>query len=412
MTAFKAQHLKYQLRVIGQRFLRERFTITAAALTLTTLLSIVPLMTVLLTIFSGFHFFHKLTGQMQDFIFANFVPATGKVVQNYLQNFVAKTQELSLTGILFLIFTAILLLLTIERAINDVWHIRRTHIGLSALLRYWAMLTLIPLLIAISITISSYIMSIPFIKESPYTIGVAHILLSIAPFIFTLLGLSVLYIIVPNCRVPWHAGFIGALVGAILFEFAKRGFLLYITQISAYQILYGTLAAIPIFIIWVYFSWVIVLLGALVSNIVGTRFSGETKEVITPFSQTLLCLHKLWHAQCHGELLSLADLSRCIPPSRQYSIMAQLQQLQYHNLITMTDEGYFMLKQELSQLTLWDLHQLLPWKLHLDQCCLEGNQWLQNNYQEFLKQQQQLWTYPLAQFFEHYNQNKADLSIN
>lgn len=396
------QRLKFQLKVIGQRFIQERFTMTAAALTLTTLLAIVPLMTVLLTIFSGFHFFHQLTGQIQDFIFNNFVPATGKVVQDYLQNFVSKTQQLSLTGVLFLVATAILLLITIERAINDVWHIRRTHIGLSAWLRYWAMLTLIPLLLAVSLTISSYIFSLPIIKDTAYTEGIAHILLSIAPFICTLLGLTVLYIIVPNCRVPWHAGFIGALTGAVLFEVAKRGFLLYITRISAYHLLYGTLSSIPIFIIWVYVSWVIVLVGALVSNIVGTRFAGQTKDNIAPFSQAWLCLFHLWQAQCQGRSLTLAELSRRIPPSRQYPIMAQLQQLQYYNLISMSEDGYYMIKQELSQLTVRDLHCLLPWKLQFDECCLESNDWLRANYQQHLEQEKQLWTYTLAQYFEHY----------
>lgn len=403
------RRLIYRLKVIGKRFIQERFTITAAALAMTSFLSLVPLMTVMLNIFSGFQFFHDMVNKLQDFVFSNFVPATGKAIQTYIQNFVAKTQSLSLTSTLFLFVTLVLLMLTIERAINDVWHIRRTHFGIAAWLRYWAMLTLIPMLIAVSLAVTSYIVSMPIIKHTADTMGLTRIFLRTLPFISSLLALTALYIIVPNCRVPWHAGFAGGLFASILFELAKRCFVLYITNMSAYHLVYGTLATIPIFIIWVYLSWVIVLLGALVSNIVGLRFSGEIDYYISPFSQALLCLYYLWQAQIKGETLSLVELSRRIPPTQHHSIMVPLRWLIDLDLVSTSEKGDFILKYDIHNMTIRDLHQLLPWKLELDDLCLQNNDWLKASYDQHMQNQQQTWSHPLIEYFEHWQKDPNEV---
>lgn len=399
------QRFIYRIKIIMKRFILERFTITAAALTMTSFLSLVPLMTVLLNIFSGFQFFHEMINKFQDFIFSNFVPATGQAIQNYIHNFVQKTQSLSLTSTVFLFVTLVLMMLTIERAINDVWHIRRSHSGISAWLRYWAMLTLIPMLIAISLALTSYIISMPIIKHTADTMGLNQIFLRTLPFLSSLLALTSLYIIVPNCRVPWHAGFAGGLFASILFELAKRSFVLYITHMSAYHLVYGTLATIPIFIIWVYLSWVIVLLGALVSNIVGLRFSGHIDHYISPFSQALLCLYYLWQAQIEGQTLSLIDLSRRIPPTPYHSIMIPIRWLMHLDLVSTSEKGDFILKYDIHNMTIQDLHQLLPWKLELDDACLETNDWLKNSYNQHVEQQQQIWSHPLVDYFKHWQQD-------
>lgn len=234
----------------------------AAALSFTTLLSLVPLMTVSLAIFSAFPVFQKVSARVQHFVFSNFVVSTGDVVQNYLQSFIAKAGQLSAVGLVFLVVTAIVMMFTMEQTFNSIWQIHKRRHWLQALILYWTILTLSPLLIGISFAISSYL------EILAQWLGLSKILLMIMPFLSSIIAFTLLYTAVPNYRVPFKSSIIGAVFAAILFELAKHFFALYIIHFADYQLLYGTLATIPIFLLWIYLCWFITLLGAVVSFII------------------------------------------------------------------------------------------------------------------------------------------------
>jgi len=227
-------------------------------------------MAVMLAVLSAFPAFHNLIERTQDFIFQNFVPASGEVIQNYIQQFVDQASDLPGLGIVFLILTALFLMNTIDAALNNIWRVQRNRRLISKFLIYWSVLTLGPVLLAVSIAITSYLISLPLFVES-ITIGsMKPTLLTLMPFMATTLALTMLYIIVPNLNVPVYMGITGGVLAAVLFEVAKKGFTVYVTSVPTYATLYGALAIIPIFLIWIYVSWIIVLLGAEISSCLAT----------------------------------------------------------------------------------------------------------------------------------------------
>ncbi len=164
-------------------------------------------------------------------------------------------------GILFLVVTSILMMKNIEAALNRIWRVAEPRKGLSSFLLYWAVLSLGPILIGLGLLLTSYIASLSFVSSATEMVGRAR-LLSILPPLFSALAFMLLYVVVPNCHVPLRNAAIGGLFAAILFEIAKRGFVQFVTLSPSYQLIYGAFAAVPLFLVWVYISWGIILLGA------------------------------------------------------------------------------------------------------------------------------------------------------
>lgn len=234
----------------------------ASALAFTSLLAIVPLLTVAFAIWSFFPAFQNFSQPVQNFIFENFVPATGKIVQNYLQQFATQISSLSVWSVCFLFVTAILLMVTIEHALNKIWRVHADRHGIAAFLLFWTILSLAPILLGLSLVASSVLFSLPYFLDHPIP---SSILLGGLPGILSLAGFAFLYIVVPNCPVKFSHGLGGALVATLLFETAKIAFAYYIAHYNSYQLLYGAFATIPIFFVWIYWVWTITLIGAEVS---------------------------------------------------------------------------------------------------------------------------------------------------
>jgi membrane protein len=245
---------------VVRHFFNDDCPYRASALAFTTLLAIVPLMAVSFVILSTFPMFQRLAKPAQDFIFANFVPSTGKIVQNYLIDFTNHASKLSTIGMVFLFIIALLMMYTIESAMNKIWRAPSSRHRLLAFLLYGGIVSLTPFLLGISLLVSSYVFSIPFLAQQDIPT-----LLSYLPFIFSLAGFTFLYIVVPNCPIRIAHGFYGGLTAAFLFEAAKHVFGYYLTHYHTYQLLYGAFATVPIFFIWIYWVWIITLLGAEVS---------------------------------------------------------------------------------------------------------------------------------------------------
>lgn len=260
--------------IVVTRFFQEGIPMQAAALAYITLLSIVPVMTVSFSVLTAFPVFQGLGNKIQEFIFSNFVASVAQVMQQQLQTFINQTKTLSVPGTFFLLITAILVIFALEYAFNKIWQVQRRRSLVQAFVMYWAVLTLTPVLIGI--LVSSYLKPSPFISFIIKP-GIRDIILTIFPYLFTFLAFTLLYVVIPNCKVKvWHAA-IGAIVATLLFELAKYGFTFYIVNFPVYKMIYGALAIIPIFLIWLYLSWLVILLGALVSHSVGANFSVQVK---------------------------------------------------------------------------------------------------------------------------------------
>lgn len=343
-------------RFVMTHFLQDDCTYIASALAFTSILAIVPLMSVGLAIFSIFPVFQSISEPMQTFIFHNFIPSTGAEVQNYLQQFTLQATKLPLYGIGFLLIMALLLMLTIEQAMNKIWRVNASRHGVTAFLLYWTILSLAPILLGLSVIGSSYLL---LLLNHPAPSFFLHSL----PFILSLIGFIFLYTIVPNCHVKFRHAFAGSFFAAICFELAKLIFACYLNHFNAYELLYGAFATIPIFFIWVYWTWVITLVGAEISYAFSVHHQRRNGHTLDGFSHALLWLNHLWRTQQQGKGLTfneLIDIS-----DRPFAIDADemINTLIHHELIHCSANGHYMLSREMSQISLYHLTQILPYRL-------------------------------------------------
>ncbi len=259
-----------------KRFSSDRCPRLAAALSFTTILSLVPLLTVGISVFSLFPSFSEFSERFQDLIYQNFVPAAGDVVARHLRDFVGNAGKLTTLGLGFLMLASLLALSTIEDAFNDIWRVSKGRSLMQRVLVYWAVLSLGPLLIVLSLSASSYVMSFDFLTKTAVISDAVRWFLTLIPVLLAVGAFLLLYVAVPNWDVPIGPALVGAIVAGLLFEVAKRLFALYLLTFGSYEAIYGTLATIPIFLLWIYLSWIIVLLGAELVVVV----SGERSESI------------------------------------------------------------------------------------------------------------------------------------
>jgi membrane protein len=252
-------------RWVVQRFREDRCMRVAGSLSFTTLLAMVPMTAVTFALFSHFEIFQSWMRMTLGFFYGNFVPATGEAVSHYIQEFAANAGKLTAWGMLLLFLASLMVMATIERVFNDIWHVPQTRRRLHRYLSYGVLLVLGPVLMGISLSSTSYLFSMPLFSRHA-TLGELKIfLLAAAPVIFEWLAFWLLYVVVPNYRVRWRHGLIGSLLTTLLFEVAKRGFAYFVTHFTNYTALYGAVAALPVFLVWVYLSWTIILLGAVVT---------------------------------------------------------------------------------------------------------------------------------------------------
>ncbi|KLN65509.1 membrane protein [Vibrio sp. VPAP30] len=257
-------------RYLLTRMGHDRVNVNAGYLAYITLLSIVPMLTVLLSVLSSFAIFENAGTALQDFVITHFVPAAGDAVKNALLEFVANTGKMSAVGGAFLFVAALMLISNIDKNLNYIWRVTEKRRAVFSFSMYWMVLTLGPILVGASIAATSYVTSLK-ILESETISGVYNLLLRWLPFLLSFFAFVGLYLLVPNKKVRFRHAVIGAIVAALLFEASKKGFAAYITEFPSYQLIYGALAAIPILFVWVYLCWLIVLVGAEVTAALGER---------------------------------------------------------------------------------------------------------------------------------------------
>ncbi len=249
--------------VLGRRFVEERCLVIAASLSYTSLLALVPLIAIGFAVLSAFPVFQQAQVQLQDFIFESFVPSAAATAKDYITEFVGKAQGLTAAGIIGLAVTALLLFNTIEAAMNAIFQVRRSRPIVTRLLVFWALLSLGPLLMGASFSVATALYAEALGSDRPA--GLLNSLTVAVPTILSGVALAFLYLIMPNRRVAIGHAIIGAMIAAMAFSALRWTFTLYVTTFPSYQNLYGTLATVPIFLFWMYLSWAVVLIGAVIT---------------------------------------------------------------------------------------------------------------------------------------------------
>ena len=260
---FSLERVRHLLQFVSRRLNEERLPQVAGSLTFTTVLALVPLVTIAFAIFTSFPMFNVFRKTVEEYFVQNLIPRTiASTTLNYLNQFAAKASQLSAIGAVFLAATVATMLSIVEQAFNQIWRVQAQRSFIQRIMVYWAAVTLGPLLVGGSITVTSYLFvaTSGMVGNMPIVGAVFYTLVSL---FLTTGAFALLYMIVPNRTIDWRDALCGGIVAAIAFEVTKRLFAAFIAQFPTYTMVYGALAAIPIFLIWIYLGWLIVLVGAV-----------------------------------------------------------------------------------------------------------------------------------------------------
>lgn len=261
IKAWLLQLLEFPITVI-KRFRSDRLPRHAAALAFSSLLALAPMVAIAFSMLSLFSSFEQLGNAFQDFIYQFLVPAAGGDLREYLDQFAGQAGKLTVIGLFLFLLTALLLLFNIEESFNDIWGVEKGRSMTARITVYWALVSLGPLLMGASLAISTYLLSVTVASGEQFATQVHSVGVVLLPFLFEVLAFLLLYLVMPNVRVSFTHALMGAVVASVLFEITKRLFALYVVNFDSYQIVYGALSTLPIFLIWIYLSWVVALVGA------------------------------------------------------------------------------------------------------------------------------------------------------
>ena len=361
-----------QIFYFSRYFLRHFYMLrgmqTASSLAYTTLLSIVPLVAVMFGLFGEISILQDVSHSIQDFIFASFVPQLGWTVQGYIMEFSNKASQLTISGSIVLVVIAIMLMATIDNAFNRIWFVRNKRNPVARLLVYWAILTMGPLLIGVGLASTSYLLSLPIVADVDTSFNLKARLLSWLPFLTTTVAFSLLYILVPNCYVPKRHAIVGGVICAILFEMAKYGFGIYVRSMPTYENIYGAISVIPLFLIWIYVSWMIVLFGAHITFCLSSyRYLDEVENQSKggwSFIDVLHVLDSLYIAQREGRTVDVRELRKSSVFLPHYQINELLDYLYRHKWVNQSS-GQWLLSTDLREVSLFDLYKILNVRLPL-----------------------------------------------
>jgi membrane protein len=257
------------IRLTVRRARQERLPQVAGSLTFTTVLSIVPLLAVSLALFTRFPVFRRFELALEEHLLRSMLPADmARTVLKYLGQFAANASGLTLVGSLFLLVTAVALLLTVENALNQIWGVKKNRPFLKRVGLYLLVLALAPPALGVSLWASSYALSASagLLSSLPPS---ARFVLTLGPVLLSMACLSCLYYFVPNTRVRRRDALLGGLLASIALELGKRGFAAYVLKIPTYKAVYGAFSVLPVFLLWVYFSWGVTLAAALIAANLG-----------------------------------------------------------------------------------------------------------------------------------------------
>ena len=405
------RRLKRLLRHVWQHFQEDRCLEEAASLGYTSLLSLVPLMAVVFGIIAVFPVFNEWSDRLQAIIFDNFMPATGEQIVPYLNTFLDSVSKLTLPGVLSLIVTALLLLIRIEVAFNRIWRVERNRTLLNRIVMYWAVLTLVPLLIAAAVAFSAQNL-FGLIGENGQMIPGLY---GTAMFVVTWLLFTSVFLLVPHRQVLIKHALSGAFLSTVLFELAKAGFVAYVSKAS-FTVLYGALATIPIFLFWIYLVWIVVLFGASLAASLTTFSDYMRYEARWPdrweFQMAFRLIGHFREAQKKGEALSREQILALETQASELQLVKLVGRMREEQIVTSDEEGNWLLTRDLGDFTLADLYNSGDYYLPLGETgqLPRENAWddvYVSSLERLGTQGEAVWDQSLRQMFIESNRNET-----
>ncbi|WP_151804039.1 YihY family inner membrane protein [Acinetobacter bereziniae] len=346
-----------------RRFEADRCRDQAGSLTYTTLFAVVPMLTVFLVIISSIKALEPARQQLQQMIYSNFLPKTSIAFDKAFNVFTENSSNLTVIGVLFLFITTVLMLTSIESVFNRIWRVKETRNGIIGFMRYWTIISLGPILLGSGFVISSTLASMNVLSNNfaGYEVdGTA--LFAVISFALTTLGFFILYWTIPNRSVPLKAAAIAGVFGAVAFELLKNLFGFVMTNFTSYTLVYGAFAAVPIFLLWIFLSWNIVLLGVEISYALTAFHTGKI-QTRHPVLMMLDILELFYKKQKTGQVVTDTEALDILGRGEIGRWPLYVQLLEKQNLVKRTDNNEYVLVRNLDEIDFWSFYTSLPYTL-------------------------------------------------
>jgi len=364
-----------------RRFEADRCREQAGSLTYTTLFAVVPMLTVFLVIISSIKALEPARQQLQQLIYSNFLPKTTIAFDKVLTAFTDKSNNLTVIGILFLFVTTVMMLTSIENVFNRIWRVREKRGGMIGFMRYWTIISLGPIILGSAFVLSSTVASMNLLSShlAGYEVDGAFLLWVIS-FTLSILGFFILYWTIPNRSVPVKAALFAGIFSASVFELLKNLFGYIMSNFTSYEIIYGAFAALPIFLLWIFLSWNIVLLGVEISYALTAFYTGKEQRRHPVIM--LLDILQLFHLkQQNGESMSDKEALDVLGREEIGHWPSYVLLLEQQNLVKRTDNNEYVLVRNLTQVDFWSFYKSLPYPLprrpDVKNIHLDDHEWMQ-----------------------------------
>jgi len=351
--------IKTFFRFLGKRFLDDRLFEAAGALSYTTIFALVPLSTVVFGVLAAFPVFGEWSDRLSDYVFANFVPSAARSVESELRTFSKNASTLTAAGIVGLVLSLLITLNGIETAFNRIWRVKSARPKFSRFLVYWTVFTLGALMAAASLAISAKFFAMSVFQTTAGSI-LQSMLLQGAPMAIEFIAIAAIYKVVPHRTIQWRHAIAGALLATAAFEVVKWGLGLYLGSFGSYSKIYGALAAVPILLLWIYFSWVSVLLGASFASAI-SAFRYQPAAMRLPVGYEMYGLIRLLarfnEARKRGRGLHSDQIQHLEPMLTDGLVQQMLAQLCDINVVRRAEDGEWLLARDLDELTMAELYE-------------------------------------------------------
>ena len=347
------------LRFLWRRFLDDRLFESAGALSFTMVFAMVPLSMVVFGVLSAFPVFDKWSDALSSYIFSNFVPASASAIEGYLRDFSRNTGQLTAVGVIALVVSLLVTLISIEATFNKIWRVKTARPQFGRFLVYWTVLTLGALVATASLALSTQFFALGIFKTASGQ-WLEAMILKLTPMVIELMAFTAIYRVVPHRTVQWRHAIAGAALAVLLLEFVKWGIGLYLGSFGAYQKIYQKLAFVPIFLLWIYFGWVAILLGAsFASSVSAFRYQPASMRLPAGYELygLLRMLGRFAIARREGKGLHIDQIQDMEPMLTDALVQQLLAQFSEIGLVRRAESGEWLLARDLDDLSLAELYE-------------------------------------------------------
>lgn len=360
------------MRFLGRRFWDDNLFEAAGSLAYTTVFALVPLATVVFGMLAAFPVYSRLRDQLTDYVFSNFVPSAARAVQGYISEYSLNASQLTTAGVIALVVSLLITLTSVESIFNRIWRVPIARPRFARFLVYWTVLTLGTLVAVASLSLSAKLFAMSVFESEPGRV-LESLMLRMTPPGIELVAFLMLYRVVPHRTVQWRHAFAGALLATVVFEFVKWGMGVYLGTFRSYEKLYGTVAFIPIFLLWIYLSWVAVLLGAsFASSLSAFRYQPAALRLPEgcEIYGLLRMLGRFHAARGSGNGLHADELRELDPILTDSLVQEMLSKLCEAGIVKRAETGEWLLSRDLADVTLRELYVVAQLRIPVEETAL------------------------------------------